>query len=414
MPSCLGIYIDGNIIKYAKVSKDNNAVKIEASGVKFHDNTEETIEKIVNETFSYKTPISVNLMDEQYTYAELFSLLNKKDLEKAVQSEFEYFCNENGKNKNALQYKRVLIENPENKDKIKVLYSYVEAANLASKTQVLNEFKLDCMVPISLAIKNLVDFTGAKNSIIVNIERNTTVSTIVNGEVYNIDVLSKGMKEVLEAITMKENSYEKAYEICKNTTIYTKEGRTLQTEENDYLEEIMPTLYSIIREIKEVMAKNLIPIENIYITGLGAVINNIDLYFQENFENQKCEIITPYFTEKTNIKVNIKDYIEVNSATALALQSLGQGTKDISFVDKKGIDFGSLFSGSSEKKASSPKVKESGGSSLLNLGTALDNVERNMIRGAVRLINIISFIWNSYKLTSKPNGYKKRRSTRTN
>ena len=338
MPSCLGIYIDGNIIKYAKVSKDNNIVKIEASGIKFHDNTEETINNIVNETFSYKTPISINLSDEQYTYADLFSLLNKNDLEKAVQSEFEYFCNENGKNKNTLQYKKISIENPEDRDKLRVLYAYVDRASLASKTQTLDGFKLTNITPLPLCINNLGEFVGKKNGIIVNIERLTTISTIVNGEVVKVDTASKGMRDILDEITLKENSYEKSYEICKNSTIYTKAGRGLQVEENDYLESIMPTLYTIIKETKEIMAKNGIPIENIYITGLGAVVNNIDLYFQENFENQKCEILTPYFAEKTNIKINIKDYIEVNSATALALQGLGQGVKEVNFINRKGFD----------------------------------------------------------------------------
>jgi len=360
MPSCLGIYVDGNIIKYAKVSKDNNIVKIEASGIKFHDNIEETINNIVNETFSYKTPVSINLSDEQYSYAELFSLLNKSDLEKAVQSEFEYFCNENAKNKNTLQYKKIFIESPEDRDKIKVLYTYVDRASLASRTQTFDGFKLTNITPLPICISNLEDFTGKKNSMIINIERLTSISTVVNGEVFRVDMISKGMRDILDEITLKENSYEKSYEICKNTTIYTKAGRGLQVEENDYLESIMPTLYTIIKEIKEVMAKNGISIENIYITGMGAVINNIDLYFQENFENQKCEVLTPYFAEKTNIKINIKDYIEVNSATSLALQGLGQGPKEVNFVNRKGLDkLGDILTADVGSKKGEPKKERS-------------------------------------------------------
>lgn len=30
MPSCLGLYIDKNIIKYAKVSRDKTSTKVEA------------------------------------------------------------------------------------------------------------------------------------------------------------------------------------------------------------------------------------------------------------------------------------------------------------------------------------------------------------------------------------------------
>ena len=32
MPSCLGIYIEDELIKYAKVSKDHNKFKVEAYG----------------------------------------------------------------------------------------------------------------------------------------------------------------------------------------------------------------------------------------------------------------------------------------------------------------------------------------------------------------------------------------------
>ena len=37
MQGCLGIYVQKNLIKYAKVSKDRSNLKIEAYGVKFYD-----------------------------------------------------------------------------------------------------------------------------------------------------------------------------------------------------------------------------------------------------------------------------------------------------------------------------------------------------------------------------------------
>ena len=98
MQSCLGLYLENNLIKYAKVTKDHDNYRIESFGMKFYDNIEETIKQIVSETYSFKTPISVNLSDEKYTYAQLFSLLKKKDLDKAVNTEFDFFCNESGKN----------------------------------------------------------------------------------------------------------------------------------------------------------------------------------------------------------------------------------------------------------------------------------------------------------------------------
>ena len=331
MPSCLGLYIENNIIKYAKVSKDHENIKIDSFGIKFYDNIDETVRQIVNETYSYKTPISVNLSDEKYTYADLFSLLNKKDLEKAVETEFSYFCTETGKNNKAMEYRRLLVPNIEDKDKVTSLYVYSDKASIVSKLQILDGFKVNGIIPLPVSIANLRGINNKRNTVIVNIEKNTSVTTIVNGEVHRVDLIENGMKEIFENITLKENSYAKAYEICKNTTIYTSQGRNLQIEENEYMEDIIPALYTIIGQVKEIIRANAIQVEEIYITGLAAAINNIDLYFQENFLDKKCEILTPFFINKTNLKLNIKDYIEVNSAISLALQGLGVGTKDINF-----------------------------------------------------------------------------------
>ena len=84
MPSCLGLYIENNMIKYAKISKDHDNFRIDSFGMKFFDNINDGIKQIINETYSYKTPISVNISDEKYYYAQVFSLVNSKYLEKAV------------------------------------------------------------------------------------------------------------------------------------------------------------------------------------------------------------------------------------------------------------------------------------------------------------------------------------------
>ena len=106
-----------------------------------------------------------------------------------------------------------------------------------------------------------------RNSLIINIEEETSFTTIVNGKIYRINKIEDGMKQILDSISLKENSYAKAYEICKNTTIYTSEGQGLQSEENEYLEEIVPRLYNIVEKAKEIMIENEIEIEDIYITG---------------------------------------------------------------------------------------------------------------------------------------------------
>lgn len=333
MASCLGIYIDKNIIKYAKVSKEKENLKVEAFGIKVYSNLQEAINQIVSETFSFKVPISVNLSEEMYNYFYMSDLLNKKDLDKAINTEFESLCYEKQYNPNALESRYALVNDENDKDKIKVIHVSANKIKINKIIQDFDEKKIETISPISLSIANIAPLKQKENSIIVNIEDITTITTIVGQKVYNVQKLEIGAEQILDAINEKENSYLKAYEICKNTTIYTMEGKELQDKENEYLEYIVPTLYSISTQLKDIINSNLFKINKVYITGIASAINNIDLYFEEILDGVKCEILKPFFVEDSP-KINMKDYIEVNSATALALQGLGYGVRNINFKKK--------------------------------------------------------------------------------
>ena len=330
MTSCLGIFVEPNIIKYAKVSKDHDNIRVESFGIKFYDKIGEAINQIINDTYSFKTPISINLSEESYRYFYMFTLLNKSDLKKAIQTEFEAFCNEKGINSNSIETRYILVNSLEDKEKIKVIHISSNKASLVNQEQPFSEYRVSTISPISIAISNVVNLKPKENIMIVNMEKQATVTTIADQKIYQVDKLEGGSADVLEPISMKENSYSKAYEICKNSTIYTMEGQELQEEENEYLDNIMPTLYKIALSVKELIANNPLKIERVYLTGTLSVVNNIDLYFQEVLETDKCEILKPFFI-KDNVKINIKDYVEVNSAVALALQGLEYGIRDVNF-----------------------------------------------------------------------------------
>lgn len=336
MQSCLGIYVQENLIKYAKVSKERNNLKVEAYGVKFYDtDVEKAIDQIVKETYSFQIPISVNIDKEKYTYSNVFGLLKPQDLEKAIDTEFEFFCNNNNQNRNALEFRKLRTDNLEDRDKIRVIYTYIDKARIAERKLLIDRYKADNMYPIATIIPNLNKAAiQEENCVIVNIEQTTDITTIVNGKIYQIDKIETGMKKILEDIAVRENSVQRAYEICKNTTVYTKSGQNLKVDGNEYLDEIITVLLDIIEKIKETIENNVIDIKNIYITGMGLIINNIDLLFQESFIDKKCEILVPYFVEKTNVKINIKDYIEVNSAISLAIQGLDPKKGETNFSDK--------------------------------------------------------------------------------
>lgn len=360
MSTCLGLFIQDNLIKYAKVSRENENIKIENYGIKFYEqDLTQSIDKIVDETFSYKTPISINISDEKYTNAEIFALLNENDQKKSIRTEFEYFYNQIGKNRLTVDYRTVVSDTNRESDKKSVLYAYAEKGIIAEKMQLLDKYRLTTLCPVSLTLPEL-----EKNGdcIIVNIEDRTEVTTVVNNKPVSVDIIEEGMHEILRNIASRENSVSKAYEICKNTTLYTKNSQNLQTESNEYLEFIVPTIYKIMEQVREVISKNGNDIKKIYLTGTGIIINNIDLYFQENFLDYKCEILIPYFADKTSLKLNIKDYLEVNSAIALAISGINKKRTNISFVNKseKWEKLSELLNSdvkSINKKAKDPRAK---------------------------------------------------------
>lgn len=331
MPTCLGLYIEDNIIKYAKVSNDNNTTKIDSFGIKFFDKINDAIHQVIEETYSYKTPIAVNVSNENYNYFQIFSLLNKKDMQNVISTEFEALCDEKSINKDAFETRYVLVNDLNDKEKVKAIHVSANKADIAKKTQQLEGYHLSTIAPVGTSIGNLLDYEMNQNVMIVNIEDRTTVTTIIDKKIQSVQQIEEGTKAILENINARENSFSKAYEICKNTTIYTSEGKDLQYEENEYLEEIMPTLYTIVGAVRNIAEENLTKIEKVYITGTASVINNIDIYFQEYLKDIKCEVLKPYFIQNVQAKVNIRDYIEVNSAIALALQGLGEGLKGMNF-----------------------------------------------------------------------------------
>ena len=336
MQGCLGIYVQKNLIKYAKVSKDRSSFKVEAYGVKFYDgDIEKTIEQIVKETYSFQLPISINIDNEKYTYSNVFALLKAQDLEKAMDTEFEFFCNNNNLNKNTLEYRKISSPSTEDRDKLRVVYSYVDKSSVVQRLQLLDKFKIQNVSPIAITIPNLNKVLVQEDCLIVNLEEETEVTTIINGKIYSVDKIEDGMGKILRFIEERENSIQRAYEVCKNTTVYTKSGQNLKVDGNEYLDDIITILFEIIDKIKDIVVRNGVDISSIYLTGMGLVINNIDLLFQENWIDKKCEILVPYFIEKTNVKINIKDYIEVNSAISLAIQGLDNKNQDINFDESK-------------------------------------------------------------------------------
>jgi hypothetical protein len=399
MASCLGIYIDSNIIKYAKITKEKDDLKVDAFGIKIYSDLLQTIDQIVSETFSFKDQISVNITDEMYDYLYMSDLLSKKDLAKAIETEFESLCVEKQYNPNALESRYAIVNDQNDKTKIKVIHV---AENKMKINQILQNFdgkRLQNITPIALTIPNIAQTNEKENALIVNIEDKTSITTLVGSKIYDVQNLDVGAQQILDEINAKENSYLKAYEICKNTTIYTMEGQELQQQENDYLGYIVPNLFTIANQVKDVIGASLIKINKVYITGTASVINNIDLYFEELLDGIKCEILKPFFIEDSP-KINIKDYIEVNSAISLALQGLEYGLANMNFNKKNTWE--QLKEALGSDITIGGKKGKDNGKKKININLNSPKVKQWVMRDFfLRSISIVSSLWrtcNIYKL----------------
>jgi len=389
MPSCLGIYIEEHLIKYAKVSKEHENIKVEAFGIKFYDKIDDAISQVIEETYSQKTPISVNMSEEMYNYFDMFALLTKTDLQKAIKTEFESYCSEKGYNPNVFERRYAVVDNQLDKEKIKVIHIADNKIELNKRIQEIDGYKLTNISPISMSIPNLINIEPNENCIIVNMEDKTTITTIIDSKIYHVDVLDEGSTDILSKINLKENSYSKSYEICKNTTIYTSEGKELQDEQTNYLEDIMPTLYTIVSNTQKIINSTTEKINKVYITGTAALVNNVDLYFQEYLTESNCEILKPYFINNTK-DISIKDYIEVNSAISIALMGLGTGIagmnfKKQSFADKIPAWLKVEVNPGKTKK----EQKNLGGFLTWDLGQKLDKTEKGLLRIATGLLLLV-------------------------
>ena len=395
MASCLGLYIENNLIKYAKVSKERDSLKVEAFGINFYDDLGKAIEQIVEETYSFRTPISINLSDEMYTYFDVFSLLGKNYLPKVVQTEFESYCSEKGYNPNVFETRYALVEDIDDKEKLRVINISANKLELNRRASQLDSYRLNAITPISMAITNIADLPEKENAIVVNMEENTIVTTVTNRKIYDIDIFDEGSTDVLSKINLKENSYAKAYEACKNTTIYTAEGKNLGIEQ-DYLDDVMPTLNQIVSYIRTKIDSSTATIKKLYLTGTLTCVNNIDLYFQEFFPDLDCKILKPNFVETGKNEINIREYIEVNSAIALAVQGLDMGVTGMNFKKRNISDLLKMDLGDIKKegKTKTGKAKEPINLDLKkwitpDFGESLTAIEINLLRTALGILLLI-------------------------
>lgn len=332
MPSCLGICIEKNLIKYAKLSSDKSSqsINIDSFGIKFYDSLADTVNEIVDETQSGSTPICVGLNTEDYIPVNVFSGLNSRDIKSLVNSEFQSICKEKEINPAALDMRFKLVKNTGLQDTYKAICIAANNTELSNLGMVFENYRLSGILAMGLSPVELFRNGAAVEKVaIVNIEDDTKITVCSNGEVVDLITIPIGMDEVFTRLADKFNSYARAYEACKGVNAYTEADLSLDDEAREINEVLLPMLYDLKQRVISALSEYKTVLRNIYITGTGVIINNIDLYFQDAFPNVGCEILVPYFIEKD--RNDIKDLLEVNNALAVANYGINGVDKETDF-----------------------------------------------------------------------------------
>src|SRR5699024_2299142 len=135
----------------------------------------------------------------------------KKDLQKVIKTEFETYCMEKDYNPNVFETRYAIVDNQIDKEKIKVIHIADNKIELNKRIQQIEGYRLTNISPISMSIPNLIDTEKKQNAIIVNIEDNTTITTVLNNKINDVKIIEEGSKDILSKINLKENSYAKSY-----------------------------------------------------------------------------------------------------------------------------------------------------------------------------------------------------------
>lgn len=365
MANCLGIYFDDNIVKYAKLVKNNTGpIEIKEYGIRFVKATvKETIEKIINETNSNKdVPIVLNAPNVEYNNFQVFKQISSNDLVNIIKLEFEDWCEKKSVGSSNYAYVHQLASAVVG-DYYKGLMAITKKALVDEYTKI-GDIKMSAMYPTEMLIPTDVP-EEERNYILINLDKQLTVTTVVSGKVASTSVSEVGMKQIFEKFIDVLGSYEKAYDACRQLNVFSDAGSDSNKRQ---LEEIVePILQDVLHTVQEDVNKYKDSIVKLYITGSGTLFTNIDTLFTEYFAI-RCEILKPKFVTDIGGVRNIAEALEALPAIALAKEYIEPVTRGLEFLKITSVKQG-FFQRLFGPKKTEPKEKIKKDKSLNKLGT---------------------------------------------
>ena len=320
MASALGIFIDRNIIKYAKLNGTKDKLKVESYGMKYGENHKELLKQIIEETNSIKNNVVINAAEIHYEETSIFSMLKKKDYDKAVEVAYEEIIDKQKLRPELLEYGYILSKNPADSEKLHVLLGIQEKGAMETRANLFGQnVMLYSQMPIGISISNI--YESPLPALIVNIEEDTYITEIYDTEPIKVTRIATGTKNIIDTINNEENSISKSYEVLRNMVLPTDDMDQISFEGNEYAPVIVSEVMKIVSEIKSVMKKRPGIYKKIYISGTGATISNLETFIEKLIDDVECDILRPAGIEGQK-KVAIKEYVDVNSAIALACEAI--------------------------------------------------------------------------------------------
>ena len=319
MASALGIFIDRNIIKYAKLNGTKDKLKVESYGMKYGENHKELLKQIIEETNSSKNNVVINAAEIHYEETSIFSMLKKKDYDKAVEVAYEEIIDKQKLRPELLEYGYILSKNPADSEKLHVLLGIQEKGAMETRANLFGQnVMLYSQMPIGISISNI--YESPLPALIVNIEEDTYITEIYDTEPIKVTRIATGTKNIIDTINNEENSISKSYEVLRNMVLPTDDMDQISFEGNEYAPIIVSEIMKIVSEIKAVIKKRPGIYKKIYITGTGATISNVETFIEKLIDDVECDILRPAGIEVQK-KVAIKEYVDVNSAISLACEA---------------------------------------------------------------------------------------------
>lgn len=349
MSSCLGIYVNENVIKFAKMSYEKNVLQLEQYGTRFVKvDPLNQLEAIIQETNSSNIPVAITPERSEFINIEMFEQGQVKSyFNDVAKMEFEAWCEKNAKTPQRYEYiyKSADAKNVEGKRNIEI--NVVEKDIINKYTQRFSN--ISSLYPASLLTQRLVPSID-QNYLLVDFSDSLTIVAVVNNKIVDMQSFKIGMKQILQDFSNKLGSYQKAYEACKQINVFS-EGIDNNDKELETLLE--PLLQEVLKDVQIYVDKYRRDIEKIVLTGSGIIFTNIDILFTE-FLDEKCEILKPEFLENTSNVRNTADMLETIEAMALAYDVLIPKAKESEYVKKNNIKKGffSVF----EKKPKENKI----------------------------------------------------------